>query len=116
LNFFEVAETLLICNNQTMTTSSANAVHPFMPELPEGFYWEIRKTAPGAVSEGKEKIIIFLKRENAEFRDDTVTFLIATRAGKAVSDPSEAEMRSVGESMLAKTSTRAAIGLSEPLL
>lgn len=101
-----------------MTTSADNNgnVSPsYMPELPVGFYWEIRKIASDAVVAGKRKVFVFLKRNTSDVKADTITFQIVTNMGKIVEDPTEAKLAAVGESMLVKTSNRAALGLTAPL-
>lgn len=96
-----------------MTTSNpANHDVSYMPELPEGFFWEVRKTVPDAVLGDNVKFFIFLKRVTEDISRDTIAWEFTSGPD---SDLMKDKLASIGESMLMKTSNRAALGLVPPL-
>ena len=96
-----------------MTTSNhANHDVSYMPELPEGFFWELRKTNADAVAPQKVRVFVFLKRVTEDSARDTIAW---ETISAAEGDPTTDKLASVGEHMLTKTSNKAALGLVPPL-
>lgn len=96
-----------------MTTSnSANHDVSYMPELPEGFFWEVVKTVPEPALDQNVKFFIFLKRVTEDVTRDTIAWEFSSAPD---GDLTKDKLASIGESMLQKTSNRAALGLVPPL-
>lgn len=99
-----------------MTTSNAGNTDytnaSYMPDLPEGFYWEIRKINADAVASKQAKVFVFLKRVTEDSSQDTIAWEIVSAVD---GDPTTDRFVSIGEHMLTKTSNQAALGLRPPL-
>lgn len=96
-----------------MTTSNpANHDVSYMPELPEGFFWDVRRVGPEASPAQKVKFFVFLKRVTDDVSRDTIAWEFATAPD---GDLTKDQLASIGEGMLMKTSNRAALGLVPPL-
>lgn len=92
------------------TTATAPPTESF-PAVPERFYWEIRQVN-SSTDKQKTVTMLLLCGDGGATLVDYRSIITVNEAGEG---PSEDHLRSVAESMLEKTSTKAALGLIAPL-
>lgn len=102
-----------------MTTSQNSEIVAQLPALPEGFAWSVR-TGASSVDPSKLRTTLWLEAVSdgalsGNSNDSIINWQILARKGKLIQDPTIEDFTVVAESMLAKTSTRASLGLIAPL-
>ena len=102
-----------------MTTSQNSEIVAQLPELPEGFTWSIR-TGVSSTDASKTRTSLWIEAlaTPAGAQNDPIIMInwqVLTRKGSLIQDPTLEDFTVAAESMLAKTSTRASLGLIAPL-
>lgn len=100
-----------MCKNNPMDISPANLAEPdsYMPALPEGFYWDIQKSPFGDTE--WEKTVVFLRAKDPALKDNVIDHSAVVPGGKLIQDPTEGQLRLVGNDMLERTHIRMTLGL-----